>query len=202
MLEVCYAPGGQATLQCVATALYELTVATSGTGTGSVTSSPTGISCGADCTEAVPARATVVTLTAAPSWIDTFAGWSGACTGQNVTCQVTMDAARSVTAAFTAMTSIEVRVENSIDTPLNSWGTNAITASGTNFSCAQTGYGVKYCTVNVPTGAPVTFTAVPDDGDDFDRWRTPIAACNDSTSPTCTFTVQSPVYLTGIFSDG
>jgi hypothetical protein len=198
VLQVSYSPGGQATLQCLATALYELSVATTGNGTGSVTSNPTGISCGADCTESYRAS-TVVTLTAAPSGIDTFTGWSGACTGQNVTCQVTMDAARSVSAAFTDMTRIDVRVSNTIQKPFESFGTNSVTAREPYFVCAQTGYGVKDCSVNVPTGDSITFAA--ETGDTFEHWSSSIAACNDSTFPRCTFTVQAPAYLTGVFSE-
>jgi len=32
-----------------------------------------------------------------------FTGWSGACSGRDYTCVVTMDAARSVTATFKAL---------------------------------------------------------------------------------------------------
>lgn len=74
-----------------------LTVVTSGTGT--VTSSPEGITCGTDCTHEYP-QGTLVTLTATPSDGATFAGWSGDCTG--ATCVVTMDGAKSVTATFEA----------------------------------------------------------------------------------------------------
>src|SRR2546425_1791117 len=79
---------------------FPLTVTKTGTGAGTVTSSPPGISCGADCSESY-AGATV-TLTAAPSAGSSFAGWSGACTGTS-TCTVTMTAARSVTATFVAV---------------------------------------------------------------------------------------------------
>ncbi len=76
-----------------------LTVSKLGTGSGTVTSSPAGINCGADCTEPyIPS--TVVTLTAAPAAGSTFTGWSGACTGTG-TCQVTMSAAKTATATFT-----------------------------------------------------------------------------------------------------
>ena len=71
-------------------------------GSGVITSSPAGISCGADCTEVYTAG-TVVTLTAAPDGNSSFAGWSGACTGSG-TCTVTMDAAKSVTATFALKT--------------------------------------------------------------------------------------------------
>ena len=81
-----------------ATPSYALTVSKSGSGGGTVTSSPAGITCGSDCSEAY-ASGTSVTLTAAAASGSTFAGWSGACTGSGA-CTVTMSAARSVTAAF------------------------------------------------------------------------------------------------------
>jgi uncharacterized repeat protein (TIGR02543 family) len=77
---------------------FTLTVARAGAGIGTVTSNPSGISCGADCSE-VYNSGTVVTLTATPAAGDSFAGWSGACTGTG-SCQVTMTQARSVTATF------------------------------------------------------------------------------------------------------
>jgi len=78
-----------------------LTVGKSGTGTGSVTINPSGINCGSTCSYAF-ANNTVVTLTASATSPSTFGGWSGAgCSGTG-TCQVTMSAAQSVTATFTA----------------------------------------------------------------------------------------------------
>jgi cellulase/cellobiase CelA1 len=77
---------------------HTLAVSKSGTGGGTVTSAPAGISCGGDCTESYPAG-TVVELSASPDAGSVFAGWSGACTGTGA-CIVTMDADRSVTAAF------------------------------------------------------------------------------------------------------
>ena len=75
-----------------------LNVTKAGAGSGLVTSTPAGISCGSDCTE-VYAAGTVVTLTAAPDGSSSFAGWSGACAGSR-TCVVTMNTAKSVTAIF------------------------------------------------------------------------------------------------------
>jgi hypothetical protein len=63
-----------------------------------VTSAPAGIDCPGDCSE-VFATGTVVTLSATPGGSSAFAGWSGACTGTG-TCQVTMNAPESVSAAF------------------------------------------------------------------------------------------------------
>lgn len=66
---------------------------------GRVVSSPTGIVCGADCTEAY-AMGTRVTLKAVPRADSRFVRWLGACTSTQRTCVVTMDDARTVTAVF------------------------------------------------------------------------------------------------------
>jgi hypothetical protein len=76
-----------------------LTVTKFGTGSGTVTSGPAGISCGATCTANFNAGATV-TLTAAAAGGSVFAGWTGAgCSGTG-TCVVTMGGATAVTATF------------------------------------------------------------------------------------------------------
>jgi hypothetical protein len=77
---------------------FALTVTKAGSGTGTVTSDPAGIDCGATCGANYP-DGTMVTLTAAPDAGAVFSGWSGACTGTG-SCVVTMSAAKSVTATF------------------------------------------------------------------------------------------------------
>jgi len=82
-----------------------LTVTKAGAGSGTVTSGPAGISCGATCTANFNAG-TAVTLTATPASGSAFSGWSGGgCTGSG-TCTVTLNAATTVTATFIAATSI------------------------------------------------------------------------------------------------
>ena len=77
---------------------YTLTVTKAGTGSGTVTSSPAGISCGSTCSFPFTSG-TSVTLTATPATGSTFTGWSGACTGTG-TCTLSMKANRAVTATF------------------------------------------------------------------------------------------------------
>ena len=55
-----------------------LTVSLTGNGSGSVTSHPAGIGCGADCSEAYD-PGTRVTVTATPGSVSVFLGWGGAC---------------------------------------------------------------------------------------------------------------------------
>jgi hypothetical protein len=76
-----------------------LTVTKMGTGTGTLTSSPSGINCGADCTEAY-APGAVVTLTAVPSAGSANGTWSGCDSETSNTCTVTMNASRSVSIRF------------------------------------------------------------------------------------------------------
>lgn len=73
-----------------------LSVSLSGSGSGGVTGP--GISCPGDCTQSY-AHGTAVALIASPAAGSAFAGWSGDCAGTGG-CQVTMDAAKAVTASF------------------------------------------------------------------------------------------------------
>ena len=68
-------------------------------GTGTVTSTPTGISCGSLCSASYTRGQKVVLKASAGSRFK-FSGWTGACTGTS-TCTVTMTAARAVGATFT-----------------------------------------------------------------------------------------------------
>ncbi len=78
---------------------FNLALSKSGTGKGTVTSSPAGINCGSDCSETLVGGSSV-TLTATPTTGSSFAGWSGSgCSGTS-TCTVTMSAARAVNAKF------------------------------------------------------------------------------------------------------
>lgn len=88
---------------------YTLTVAKAGTGSGTV--SGLGIACGTDCAETL-SQGSTVTLSATPAGGSTFAGWSGACTNLVGSCTVTMDAAKTVTASFTAAPAISMRLSD------------------------------------------------------------------------------------------
>jgi hypothetical protein len=85
---------------------FALTASATGSGSGTLTSSPGGLNCtsvagttSGTCSAAL-ASGTSVTLAATPATGSTFTGWSGACSGSSATCALTMDAAKSVTANF------------------------------------------------------------------------------------------------------
>ncbi len=78
---------------------FNLAVSKSGTGAGTVTSSPAGINCGSDCSENL-LGGTSVTLTARPAAGSAFVGWSGSgCSGTSI-CTVTMSSGSAVDAKF------------------------------------------------------------------------------------------------------
>ncbi len=80
-------------------AFRTLNVFKGGAGAGTVTSSPSGLTCGPVCT-AQFGNATSVTLTETPSSSSKFGGWSGDCSGTASTCVLSMTADHSVTATF------------------------------------------------------------------------------------------------------
>jgi hypothetical protein len=156
-----------------------LTVVPAGTGSGTVTSSPAGISAcpstGGTCS--APFRSgTLVTLTAAPANGSTVS-WAG-CTptaGTPTQCTVTMDHAKSVTATFTL-----ARVTLTITPPTN----GTITCGG---GCAPS-YGY---------GATVTLTATPNAGYSFSSWT---GACSGTTTATCTMSMTGAMTVGATFN--
>ncbi|MDH5202216.1 MAG: fibronectin type III domain-containing protein [Nitrospirota bacterium] len=122
-----------------------LTINKGGTGSGTVTSSPEGINCGSDCSEAYNAG-TVVTLTASPNTGSIFTGWSGGgCTGTGM-CSISLNANTTVTANFENSTSITYTIA---------------TRTGRGGSISPSGR------IKVNNGTDKTFTIVPQDGYDI-----------------------------------
>lgn len=83
---------------------HTLTVTNAGTGAGTVTSAPVGISCPPTCSAEFD-EGTSVSLTATPASDSTFEGFSGDCAGTS--CTVSMSAAAAVTATFAAVVAAE-----------------------------------------------------------------------------------------------
>jgi hypothetical protein len=105
---------------------FPLTVSKAGTGSGTITSTPAGISCGTSCS-GIYASGTALTLTATPAPGSTFAGWSGGgCTGTG-SCTVTLNAATEVTATFAAReTAILLSPSDTITTATPTYTWNAV----------------------------------------------------------------------------
>ena len=156
------------------------TVTRAGTGSGSVSSNPSGISCGSTCSSSFNYGATIL-LTATPAKGSSFAGWSGACTGTG-TCAVTMNQARSVTATFTALPeSLSVRQAGT--------GSGSVTSKPVTVSCGNA------CSSTFNYGSRVTLTAVPATGSHFTGWT---GACTGTS--TCTVTMNGARSVTATFT--
>ena len=158
------------------------TLTVSVTGSGDVTSSPPGIACPGDCSEAY-ADGTLVTLSQAadPGWV--FTGWSGDCTGTGA-CSVTMSAARAVTATFTQLRTLTVAVN----------GSGTVTSAPPGISCPAD------CTESYLDGTVVTLSQAADPGWVFTGWSgdcTGTGACQVTMSAaravTATFTQLHPL---------
>lgn len=76
-----------------------LNVTVSGSGIGSVTSSPAGIACPGDCSDTFASNSTVL-LTTAPASGSRFVGWGGDCAGAAPTCSLAVDSDLVVSANF------------------------------------------------------------------------------------------------------
>ena len=158
---------------------YPLGVTKSGSGAGTVTSSPAGIECGVSCS-ALYEQGTPVTLTATPSPGSTFTGWSGDCSG--ATCTVTMDGAKSVTATFAQnVYLLSVRKEGS--------GSGTVTSSPAGIECGDD------CSEPYAHGTDVTLTATPSSTSVFTGWS---GACTGTG--TCTLTMDGPKNVTAHFT--
>lgn len=81
-----------------------LIVTKSGTGSGTVTSTPAGINCGTECSETYEktAKPKNMKLKVKPDAYSTFLGWGGDCqaSGTKTICTVKMDSDKNVTASF------------------------------------------------------------------------------------------------------
>ena len=86
-------------VRAIFTKINTLSVSKSGTGTGTITSMPSGIYCGVDCTETYN-NGTVITLTATPDSGSGFTSWTGCDSVSNNTCTVSMTADKVVMATF------------------------------------------------------------------------------------------------------
>jgi hypothetical protein len=155
-----------------------LKVARSGHGSGSVTSSPAGISCGSKCSRAFP-YGTSVTLTPHAAAGSVFAAWSGACKGASPTCHVSMTAARAVTATFAIAKLLTVVKAGA--------GTGTVTSAPAGISCGKT------CKRLFAAGIKVTLTATATSGSKFAGWS---GACSGAAKCIVTMSAAKKVKAT------
>ncbi len=152
------------------TGSFGLRVTSAGTGGGSVTSNPSGIDCGSICSAPFNSgKQVTITATANPS--STFTGWSGACTGTQPACQVSMTGPQSVTANFIegfppgAPTIISVTAGNgqatvSFTAPISNGGNTiaSYTVTSSPGNITATGAGSPITITGLTNGTAYTFT--------------------------------------------
>lgn len=161
---------------------YTVTLQKAGNGSGLVVSSPVGIACGSSCT-AVYGYGANLSFIATAAASTRFVGWSGACTGADPVCTVSVDAAKSITATF-ALKQYPVVVQK------RGTGTGVISNQPGSINCGST------CSELDEHGAITTFTATADPASLFSGWQ---GACTNTTV-TCTVTIDSAKVVTATFT--
>ena len=157
-----------------------------GSGDGKITdaSIPSKISCGTSCSGSYNSGS-VVTLTATPADGSSFVSWGGACSGDSLTCTVTMNASKSVTAVFSNQVTYQLKINTM---GLHSGKITIVPDSITGISCnGDTG-----CNATYVKTTSVTLTAT---GTNFTGWT---GDCT-GTSATCTISMNSDKKVTADF---
>ncbi|MCP4285400.1 MAG: hypothetical protein GY792_13245, partial [Gammaproteobacteria bacterium] len=161
---------------------YNLVVHLAGNGTGSVSSTPTGIDCGSDCNETYD-HGTLVQLTPVSGPTSSFAGWSGACSGTGI-CELTIESAQNVTATFTLQS-------YSLDVSLSGTGSGTVSSFPAGIDCGTA------CTATFDYGTVVTLTAAADLGSTFIGWA---GACSGAGD--CVVTIDAAQSVSAVFTLG
>jgi hypothetical protein len=157
-----------------------ITITNAGSGTGTVTSAPAGITCGSVCTSAFTYGASV-TLTATPTAGMAFTGWSGdgSCTG-TAPCTISAKGESAVTATFDIIPKITVTKTGT--------GLGTVTSAPAGISCGTT------CTGAFTYGTSVVLTAAAGAGSAFTGWTG--GGCSGVGTCTISATADTPVSAT------
>jgi hypothetical protein len=153
------------------------------TGSGSVSGSGAKINCGSTCS-AFALSGTAVTLTASPASGNVFTGWTGACSGTQATCNITVNGPVEVGAGFLPQFTLSVGRSNP--------GTVVGSPTGNDraLNCGSA------CSAKFTQFATVTLTAIPPTGKTFVSWG---GACS-GTSTTCTVFINQNLSVQANFS--
>jgi Divergent InlB B-repeat domain len=163
----------------------QLTVSKEGSATGTVTSSPAGISCGATCT-ATYVHGTLVTLTGAPGPNAQPAKWTGCgFVDAEDRCLVTMSAAREVTATFDL-----VKRQLTVNKVGSAAAISSVTSTPAGISCGEA------CQAGFDHGTVVTLSGAPGAHTSPAQW----SGCDKVTAEDkCEVTMSSARTVTATF---
>jgi hypothetical protein len=169
-----------------------LGISKSGAGGGTVTSSPPGIDCGADCSQDFT-YGTIVTLTANPDAGSVFNGWSG-----DSDCSdgvVTMNANKTCVAAFNLQSYI-------LNVSTAGTGSGTVTSIPLGIDCGTD------CSQIYSYGTVVTLTADPDAGSVFSGWSGDpdcsdgVVTVDSAMTCTATFDIAQYYLITSVSPSG
>lgn len=164
-------------------ATQTLTVEKIGTGTGTVTSSPAGIDCGATCSAPFAEGATV-TLKGVAGTNTAAVVWTG-CAQVNLEneCLVKMSAAKTVKATFNLL-------KRTLKVTKNGTGTGTVTSSPSGIECGAT------CSASFDHGTTVTLTGAPGANSQAPTWT----GCESVNEGKCVVTMTAAKSVTATFS--
>jgi hypothetical protein len=164
-------------------ATQTLSVEKPGAGTGTVTSSPAGISCGATCSAPFTEGATVV-LSALPGPNSTEVSW-GNCNEVTLgnECKVTMSTAKTVSATFNLQ-------QRQLSVERKGAGTGTVNSSPAGISCGST------CSASFTKGEAVILSATPDASSLAPSW----SGCDSVAEGKCTVTMNVAKAVTATFA--
>ena len=163
--------------------MYDLTTFKDGEGSGTITSSPSGINCGVTCTQTFNEGAEI-TLSPSPVVGSLFGSWSGDCTGSG-SCILDLNSAKTVTATF-SLQQFNIGVNK-----LGFSGSDGtVTSDPAGIDCGDT------CNTNFGYGTIVTLTAVPNEDSLFTGW---LGGSCSGTGP-CVITVEDSLAFMAEFN--
>jgi hypothetical protein len=169
---------------------HSLTLKKSGTGKGTITSTPAGIDCKSaetECTREFPEEDVKLKETAAPG--ATFTNWEGCTAVSGGECEVTMNAANEVKAEFTG------------DTPVAFTPTDAGTATGEVKCEVDNDGGFVICASEYGEGTELVIEGVEAAGATFAGWNNGTGSAGACTGAgTCAFTIEAATTITATFN--
>src|SRR6185369_5913673 len=127
---------------------------------------------------------TVAVLTAAPDAGSAFVSWTGACNGTSLTCSVSVDAAKSVTATFA-----QLPPAFTLSVTRAGSGTGSVTSTPAGIDCGTD------CSESYPQNLVITLNATASGGSVFREWS---GACSGA-SATCLVTLSAAKSVTATF---
>jgi hypothetical protein len=163
-----------------------------------------GLTCETECDETTvlyqgpitlpkPKAGKTVELKETPAFGSAFVGWSGACSGTEATCKVTMEEAKSVTAEFADLPDFALKVEKAY-----AGGLGTVSSKPKGISCGTT------CTAtsaNMPEGSSIELIAKPaktEPATTFVKWEG--GDCAGKTEATCTVGMDKAETVKAVFS--